>query len=97
MTDLYDRLQAAAGAIASATGHSRHDVVVVLGSASGDFPEQLDDSIAVPYPRIPGFPVPAVEGHAGTLHSTSFGDNRVLLLSGRVHAYEGYDPDTLTE
>ncbi|MCE2526532.1 MAG: purine-nucleoside phosphorylase [Actinomycetia bacterium] len=96
MTDLYDRLQTAAKAIAEATGHARHDVVVVLGSASGDFPEHLQESTAIPYPQIPGFPVPAVKGHAGTLYSTTFGDNRVLLLSGRVHAYEGYNPDVLT-
>lgn len=95
-TDLYERLEAAAGAIAEATGHPGHDVVVVLGSASGDFPERLEEAVAVPYPDIPGFPVPAVMGHAGTLYSTSFGQNRVLLLSGRVHAYEGYDPDVLT-
>lgn len=96
MTDLYERLETAAQAIADATGHSQHDVVVVLGSASGDFPEHLDDATAVPYPDIPGFPVPAVEGHSGTLYSTTFGDNRVLLLSGRVHAYEGYAPQVLT-
>ncbi len=96
MTDLYKRLEAAAAAIGEATGRPRHDVVVVLGSASGDFPERLTKTVAVPYPEIPGFPVPAVKGHAGTLYSTSFGDNRVLLLSGRVHAYEGYDPDVLT-
>ena len=95
-TDLYERLQAAARAIAEATGHPGHDVVVVLGSASGDFSERLEEAVAVPYPDIPGFPVPAVMGHAGTLYSTSFGQNRVLLLSGRVHAYEGYDPDVLT-
>lgn len=94
--DLYERLEAAAQAIAEATGHPRHDVVVVLGSASGDFPEHLDDAVAVPYPSIPGFPVPAVRGHAGTLYSASFGGNRVILLSGRVHAYEGYSPDVLT-
>lgn len=96
MTGLYERLETAAQAIAKATGHPRHDVVVVLGSASGDFPEHLRESTAVPYPQIPGFPVPAVRGHAGTLYSTTFGDNRVLLLSGRVHAYEGYNPDVLT-
>lgn len=96
MNDLYQRLEAAAETIADATGHPRHDVVVVLGSASGDFPDQLEESTAVPYPDIPGFPVPAVLGHAGTLYSTCFGDNRVLLLAGRVHAYEGYPPEVLT-
>ena len=95
MSNLYRRMRTAAEAIAETTGHRNHDVVVVLGSASGDFPEHLPDATAVPYPQIPGFPVPAVKGHAGTLYSASFGQNRALLLSGRVHAYEGYDPDTL--
>ena len=95
MNDLYQRLETAAAAIAGATGQDSHDVVAVLGSASGDFPEHLD-AVAVPYPEIPGFPVPAVKGHAGTLYSARFGANRALLLSGRVHAYEGYDPDVLT-
>lgn len=96
MSDLYQQLQTAASAIGEATGHSRHDLVVVLGSASGDLPEHLSDTLAVPYSEIPGFPVPAVRGHAGTLYSAMFGDNRALLLSGRVHAYEGYHPDVLT-
>ena len=96
MTDLHQRLETAAGAIAEATGHSGHDVVAVLGSASGDFPDHLTDVVPVPYSEIPGFPTPAVEGHSGTLYSTVLGDNRILLLSGRVHAYEGYPPDALT-
>ena len=96
MIDLYQRLETAAGAIADLTGHPCHDVVVVLGSASGDFPEHLDEATAVPYPEIPGFPIPKVAGHSGTLYSASFGDNRVLLLAGRVHAYEGYSAEDLT-
>ncbi len=96
MSDLYRSLQTAAAAIAAATGVERHDVVVVLGSASGELPADLPNRAAVPYSEIPGFPVPAVKGHAGTLYSTMFGENRVLLLSGRVHAYEGYDPGVLT-
>ena len=96
MTTLYERLELASVAIAEATGEPRHDVVVVLGSASGDFPEHLDEATAVPYPEIPGFPIPRVAGHSGTLYSAPFGDNRVLLLAGRVHAYEGYSADDLT-
>jgi len=46
-TDLYERLEAAARAIAEATGRPRHDVVVVLGSASGDFPEHLEEAVAL--------------------------------------------------
>ena len=35
--------------------------------------------------------VPAVEGHGGTLVSAAMGGGHVLVFSGRVHTYEGWD------
>jgi purine-nucleoside phosphorylase len=95
-TDLFDRLGAAAAVIAERTGRDAHDVVAVLGSGLGSYAAGLADTIPVPFADIPGFPVPAVEGHGGTAYSAVFGQNRVLLLSGRAHAYEGHDMDTVT-
>jgi purine-nucleoside phosphorylase len=95
MSDLFDRLNIAAGVIAEKTGHDRHDAVVVLGSGLGSYPEGLVDAVSVPYAEIPGFPVPHVMGHSGRAFSAPFGPNRVLLLSGRAHTYEGHDMDTV--
>ncbi len=96
MTDLYGRLKSTAAALASATGRERHDVVVVLGSGLGGYPNRLDDTVAVSYRDLPGFPIPTAVGHAGTAYSTRLGSNNVLLLSGRAHAYEGHAPDVIT-
>ena len=96
MTGLYERLGSAASALARLTGHESHDVVVVLGSGLGGYPDTFDDAIAVPYTDLPGFPIPRAVGHAGMAYSTQLGRKRVLLLSGRVHAYEGYPADTIT-
>ena len=87
----------AAGVIAERTGVEHHDVVVVLGSGLGSWPDTFPpETRAVPYERIPGFPLPQVQGHAGTAYSVRLGDNRTLVLSGRVHAYEGHSMEAVT-
>ncbi len=88
----YDEVKKAADAIAAATGRARHDAAVVLGSGLSPYAEGLD-AVAVPYSDIPGFPVPSVTGHGGTLYSAPFGDGAALLFAGRVHTYEGVDLD----
>lgn len=89
-----EAVQTAADAITAATGVDRHDVVVVLGSGLGSLADGLDTA-PIPYRELPGFPVPAAAGHAGTLHSTRLGDNRVLLLAGRAHFYEGHPAEAI--
>lgn len=89
----YDRLKIAADVIADKTGRAEHDAAVVLGSGLSRYAAELEDAIAIPYDDIPGFPVPSVAGHGGTLYSVPQGDRAVLMYAGRVHAYEGWDLD----
>src|SRR6266540_5475530 len=51
----------------------------VLGEAGTEFPVT----------ELPGFPPPAVEGHAGRLRSLQVGARRALVFLGRTHLYEG--------
>ena len=39
---------------------------------------------------VPGFTPPRAAGHGGMIHSVRIGDRRVLILLGRIHAYEGH-------
>ena len=93
---LYDRLRTAADRLAETTGAPTHDVVVVLGSGLGGYGDRHPGARSVPYADLPGFPVPHAVGHAGTAVSVTMGDNRVLLYSGRAHAYEGHPLDVVT-
>ena len=68
-------------------------MAVVLGSGLGQFARSLTDRVEVPYADLPGFPTPEVTGHAGIAHSARVGRTRVLVLEGRVHAYEGLGMD----
>ncbi|MFV1999044.1 MAG: purine-nucleoside phosphorylase [Acidimicrobiia bacterium] len=87
----YHAIAAAAAFLAARTGIDRHDAVVVLGSGLGDYAASLPDAVAIDYADVPGFPVPRVTGHGGTLVSAAIEGKRLLVLSGRVHAYEGWE------
>lgn len=86
----YEEIQAAATVVRERTGRPEHTLAVVLGSGLGDYGADLGGATSVPYADLPGFPVPRVEGHGGTLYSAEPDGKPVLVLSGRVHAYEGW-------
>ncbi len=83
---------AAAATIAAETDASTHDVAVILGSGWAPAADAFGAPIAsVPMSEIPGFSPPTAAGHGGVVHSIRIGDHRVLLMLGRIHAYEGHD------
>jgi purine-nucleoside phosphorylase len=67
-------------------------LALVLGSGLGGVVDLLDPEprLHVPYGEIPGIPVSTVPGHAGELVAGLVDGKPVLVLAGRVHAYEGY-------
>ena len=91
----YDAVKAAAAAVADATRRPHHQVAVVLGSGLSSYAASLPGAVEVSYDAIPGFPVPKVEGHAGSLFSAEVGSDghAALLFAGRVHTYEGWEMD----
>lgn len=95
-TDPYLGATAAAAELGRVMGRPRFDVAVVLGSGWGAAAEALGDPQAsVAMADVPGFPRPAVVGHAGTIDAMAVGGRQVLVLSGRSHLYEGHDAATV--
>ena len=85
---------AAAAIIAGATGVDAHDVAVVLGSGwrpAADVIGRAEQELAMA--ELPGFRVPGVAGHGGTVRSVTVGGRRALVLLGRTHLYEGHGID----
>ncbi|MGE2713405.1 purine-nucleoside phosphorylase [Mycolicibacterium litorale] len=92
MTSPADVAQQAAAAIRERTGVDQHDVAVVLGSGWAPAVEALGTPTAtVPMADLPGFTPPTAAGHGGQALSMAIGGHRVLVLVGRIHAYEGHD------
>jgi purine-nucleoside phosphorylase len=82
----------AAQVIGERTGVGQHDVAVVLGSGWAPAVAALSSpAVTLPQAELPGFATPRAVGHTGELMSVRIGEHRVLVLVGRVHAYEGYD------
>ncbi|MGV0038596.1 purine-nucleoside phosphorylase [Mycobacterium colombiense] len=82
----------AAEVVAERTGIAEHDVAIVLGSGWRPAVAALGTPTAVlPQAELPGFRPPTAVGHTGELLSMRIGAHRVLVLVGRIHAYEGHD------
>ena len=82
----------AAQFIAEGTGIAEHDVAIVLGSGWAPAVAALGPATAVlPMADLPGFTPPTAVGHTGQVLSVGIGTHRVLVLAGRVHAYEDHD------
>lgn len=65
-------------------------VGLYLGSGFGALARGLEQAVSIPMQDIPGWPVPTVEGHAGSLVAGRLGNRAVLVLQGRAHYYEGH-------
>jgi purine-nucleoside phosphorylase len=99
---LFERVQAAARAVAEQLDLETPTAAVVLGSGLGGVADRLTDARRVPYASLPCFPETTVAGHPGRLVAGKIGGTpggageaggkTVLLLCGRVHGYEGYPP-----
>ncbi len=71
-------------------------VAMVLGSGLGALADQIQDAVVLPYGLLPGFPISAVDGHAGVLVAGTLGGVPVLCMKGRSHFYEGQGADVMS-
>jgi purine-nucleoside phosphorylase len=74
----------------------RPNLAIVLGSGFHHAATELRVDAEIGYDKIPGFPQPTVQGHAGKLYFGILGGTPVLVLSGRAHYYEGHSMDHVT-
>ena len=93
--DPFELARRAAAVLAEQTGRAQHDLFVVLGSGWAQVAELLPGGIDVAMAQLPGFPEPSAAGHGGVFRSLDVGGLRVLLALGRVHLYEGHDPQAV--
>lgn len=94
-SNLYTRAEQAAQTI-RARAAIKPRIALVLGSGLGDFGNEFEDAVGIPYQEIPGFPTSTVEGHAGRLVIGKVENVPVLAMQGRVHFYEGYSLEEVT-
>lgn len=75
---------------------SAPQIAIILGSGLGAIADGIVDPVTIPYSEIPHFPRSTVEGHSGKLVAGLLNGVPVVVMQGRVHGYEGYEPEQVT-
>jgi purine-nucleoside phosphorylase len=65
---------------------------IVLGSGLASVADSLTDRQSIAYSEIPHWPTGSVTGHKGELIGGNLAQTPIVVLSGRVHLYEGHSP-----
>lgn len=71
-------------------GIKQPEIGIVLGTGLHKLLNYIEVKQTIPYSEIPGFPVSTVEFHKGNLIYGTISNKNVLVMQGRLHAYEGY-------
>lgn len=75
---------------------SRPRVGLILGSGLNALADEVKDGVSIPYKELPHFPTPTVEGHVGRVVLGTLEGQRVMVMQGRAHYYEGVPMHQLT-
>lgn len=89
MSVTYEKLQKSLASIRKVTDF-KPEIGITLGSGLGGLAEKIDKVCEISYKDIEGFPVSTVSGHDGRFIFGTLSGKRVVVMSGRVHFYEGY-------
>ena len=74
----------------------RPRIGLILGTGLGGLAEAVQNPASIPYSELPGWPVSTVQGHVGRLVIGELEGQRLLVMQGRIHYYEGYDLGQVT-
>ena len=89
MLEQYDQISEAAAAIARQWS-LKPTVGIILGSGLGGVTTAITEKVTIPYESIPHFAKSTAHGHAGQLVCGFMEGVPVVVMEGRMHAYEGY-------
>lgn len=65
-------------------------IAMILGSGLGPLADAVQNAISIPYSDLPNWPTTTVAGHKGRLVFGELEGQRVMIMQGRPHFYEGY-------
>ena len=77
-------------------GITNPEIGIVLGTGLGKIVDEISIEKEISYSDIPNFPVATVEFHSGKLIYGELSGKKVLVMAGRFHLYEGYNPWEVT-
>lgn len=71
------------------------ETAIILGSGLGNLGNEIKNPVFIDYKELAGFPQSTVSGHQGRLIIGKLEDKDVLCMQGRIHLYEGHEPQKI--
>ena len=96
MAYTFAQYQESADYIKAKTGDFIPKVAMVLGSGLGFLGDVVENPTAIPYSEIPHFKASTAPGHKGQLVFGVLAGQKVAVMQGRMHHYEGYGYDDVS-
>ena len=96
MAYTFAQYQESADYIKSKIGGFIPKVAMVLGSGLGFLGDVVENPTAIPYGEIPHFKASTAPGHKGQLVFGALAGQKVAVMQGRMHHYEGYGYDDVS-
>jgi len=90
MNHTFAQYQQSADDIRARIGTFAPKVAMILGSGLGYLGDVVEDAVAVPYRDIIHFKTSTAPGHKGRLVFGTLQGQKVAVMQGRMHHYEGY-------
>ncbi len=76
-------------------GRLEPQTAIILGSGLGALAEKIEKPVTIKYSEIKGFPQSTIKGHEGRLVIGKLQGKTVLCMQGRIHLYEGGQPQVI--
>ena len=90
MTFTMEQYRASERAVRERLGGFTPKVAMVLGSGLGGLGDEVENPIIIDYKDIPHFKASTAPGHKGRLIFGTLEGQKVAVMQGRTHHYEGY-------
>ncbi len=90
MTYTMEHYRQSAQALRARLGSFVPETALILGSGLGFLADEVEQPVAVAYQDIPHFRPSTAPGHQGRLVFGLLEGQRVAVMQGRMHHYEGY-------
>lgn len=75
---------------------TRPRIGLILGSGLSPLADEMTGAVRIPFGQIPHFARPSIQGHTGQLVIGELAGQSVVIMQGRVHAYEGHSQQQVT-
>lgn len=95
MSELFQQIEESTAFLKAKLGNIP-EIGIILGTGLGNISDRMEKIKEISFKLIPHFAPPTVESHSGKIILAQWGPKQVLILSGRLHYYEGYSTQEIT-